>query len=91
MTRREMRLPVPAPRAQENYFPPIKLYWPDIIYRRADIIYPNRTKPLQIEIGKGENVQKKIADFLVTFLNTVRILSIRNGISLLGPPVFLAL
>ena len=38
MTRREMRLPVPAPRAQENYFPPIKLYWPDIIYRRADII-----------------------------------------------------
>jgi len=28
-----------SPRAQENYFPPIKLYWPDIIYLRADIIF----------------------------------------------------
>jgi len=91
MTRREMRLPVPAPRAQENYFPPIKLYWPDIIYRRADIILANRTKPLQIENGKGQIVQKKIADFLVQFLNPVCIYAIRNANHVLGPPVFLAL
>ena len=91
MTRREMRLPVPAPRAQENYFPPIKLYWPDIIYRRADINYPNRTKPLQIEIGKGQNAQKKIADFLVQLSRSVYNHSLRFLFHVLGPPVFFAL